>query len=236
MSEDELKNDLNEETAELEEVSEQVSETLDEADADPEEVVENPDEESDDSDSDEDDSDDEDDEYEEEEEEEEEEEPLLTTFSDIDISEYKKMEQKMPSSVFIPYVIRTVTIIGIIAVVAAFFIPFIYVLPVLTLAILITIGVIWMLRGKLAEKAYTKMMSRNPYDTHRVYMFYDGYLRYRGNVTNARIRYFEIVQCVETEENFYLRVKGRRAIIILQKKNCSEELIAFVRGKFGSRN
>ena len=192
MSEDELKNDLNEETAELEEVSEQVSEKLDEADAEPEEVVENPDEESDDSDSDEDDSDDEDDEYE------EEEEPLLTTFSDIDISEYKKMEQKMPSSVFIPYVIRTVTIIGIIAVVAAFFIPFIYVLPVLTLAILITIGVIWMLRGKLAEKAYTKMMSRNPYDTHRVYMFYDGYLRYRGNVTNARIRYFEIVQCVET--------------------------------------
>lgn len=220
-----LDEERNENLEELEEVTETSEEEIEEnesVDEEEEELDESDDEEYDEEDEDE------------EEEEEVEEEPLLTTFSDIDLAEYRKMEKRVPSSVLVPNLIRVLAVIAIIGVVAAFFIPLIYVLPVFIGVVVIAIAVVCLMRGMLADKAYKKMMRRDPSDTHRDYLFFEGYMRYKGKVTNARIQYYEIIQCIETDDNFYLRVKGRRAVIILQKKNCSEELIAFVKGKFGS--
>ena len=227
---------------ELKETSEELEETVEELENDlPGKIEDTSDPVGEEEESEEDDSeDDEDDGYEEDDEDEEEEteeadEPLLTTYSVVDLEEYRKMEKKVPSSVFTPNLLRVMVILAIIAVAASFIFPPIIVLPAFGVCALIAFLVVWSLRGMLAEKAYNKMMSRDPSDTRRDYAFYDGYLRVRGKVMNARIQYYEIIQCIETEESFYLRSKGRRAVIILQKKNCSPELSAFIKGKFGNR-
>ncbi|MBR3057260.1 MAG: YcxB family protein [Clostridiales bacterium] len=228
---------------ELKETSEELEETVEELENELSEEIEDTGDPVDDEEGSEEDSeDDEDDEYEDDDEEEEEDdeveeedEPLLTTYSVVDLEEYRKMEKKVPSSVFTPNLLRVMVILAIIAVAASFIFPPIIVLPAFGVCALIAFLVVWSLRGMLAEKAYNKMMSRDPSDTRRDYAFYDGYLRVRGKVMNARIQYYEIIQCIETEESFYLRSKGRRAVIILQKKNCSPELSAFIKGKFGNR-
>ncbi len=226
---------------ELKETSEELKETVEELENElSEEIEDTSDPVDDEEESEEDSEDDEDDEYEEDDEEEEEEveeedEPLLTTYSVVDLEEYRKMEKKVPSSVFTPNLLRVMVILAIVAVAASFIFPPLIVLPAFGGCALIAFLVVWFLRGMLADKAYKKMMSRDPSDTRRDYAFYDGYLRVRGKVMNARIQYYEIIQCIETDENFYLRSKGRRAVIILQKKNCSPELSAFIKGKFGSR-
>ena len=218
---------------ELKETSEELEETVEELENDlPGKIEDTSDPVGEEEESEEDDSEDDEDE---EEEAEEEDEPLLTTYSVVDLEEYRKMEKKVPSSVFTPNLLRVMVILAIIAVAASFIFPPIIVLPAFGVCALIAFLVVWSLRGMLAEKAYNKMMSRDPSDTRRDYAFYDGYLRVRGKVMNARIQYYEIIQCIETDENFYLRSKGRRAVIILQKKNCSPELSAFIKGKFGNR-
>jgi len=232
----EERDELTEETVDVQEDIVEETEVVSETDNEDPEVDPEDDEESDEDEAEDSGDDEEYDEADEEEEEEEvEEDPLLTTFSVIDLPEYRKMEKRVPSSVFYPNLLRVMVILGIAAVALSFIFPLPYVLIGFAGCAVLSIVILMALRGFLADRAYKKMMKRDPSDTRRDYGFYENYLRNKGKYSNMRIPYRDVIQCIETDENFYLRCRGLRAVMILQKKNCSEELSAFVKGKFGSR-
>ena len=58
--------------------------------------------------------------------------------------------------------------------------------------------------------------------------FYDDHFETQNDTSHGVHEYSKLYAVVETEEDFYLEIERGHSVII-QKKNCSDELIAFLR-------
>jgi hypothetical protein len=58
--------------------------------------------------------------------------------------------------------------------------------------------------------------------------FYDDHFETQNDTSHGVHEYSKLYKVVETEEDFYMEIERGHSVII-QKKNCSDELIAFLR-------
>ena len=78
------------------------------------------------------------------------------------------------------------------------------------------------------KKAYFSNKRIQDATTH--FSFYEDRIEINGCLGNSVIKYDELYKVIETKENFYLCVATNQASNII-KRNCSEELITFLREK-----
>lgn len=83
-----------------------------------------------------------------------------------------------------------------------------------------------------AEKSFNKMKEQGLSDIEFHTEFYADYFIRQGKTETFRINYHDIDKCVENDTNFYLKYGKKNKIIVMQKKQCNEELIGFIRKTF----
>ena len=64
--------------------------------------------------------------------------------------------------------------------------------------------------------------------------FYDNYFIVKNDTVTIKTKYSEVDKCIETDTNFYFYVLPRNSCTIIQKNNCSLNLIKFVREKISN--
>ena len=77
-----------------------------------------------------------------------------------------------------------------------------------------------------AERDYKKI--EDAVGTQFQVFFYDDRFETKNDTSHGVHEYAKLYKVVETEEDFYLEIEQGHSVII-QKKNCSDELIAFLR-------
>ena len=87
----------------------------------------------------------------------------------------------------------------------------------------------------IAEKIYNSSTKKGFFDSNQIIEFYQDCLIRKGNTLSLTIRYCDIVQCVETETNFYLEIAQKNHFVIIQKNRCEEGLIQFIRNTLENR-
>lgn len=86
--------------------------------------------------------------------------------------------------------------------------------------------ILWKIRiKKIAERSYNKRFKNK--EMNYTYEFYDEYIMVKTEKVCGKVFYSEILKCIETDTNFYL--KFDKQIIIIQKNECDLELISFLR-------
>ena len=81
---------------------------------------------------------------------------------------------------------------------------------------------------KYAEKEYNWLVKKGKIDVEYELIFYKNYLKKEGYISPVKVKYSDLINIVETDDMFYLFVEKDNSIII-DKKNCDEELIEFIR-------
>ena len=77
---------------------------------------------------------------------------------------------------------------------------------------------------KYAEKEYNWLVKKGKIDVEYELIFYKNYLKKEGYISPVKVKYSDLINIVETDDMFYLFVEKDNSIII-DKKNCDEELI-----------
>lgn len=81
----------------------------------------------------------------------------------------------------------------------------------------------------LIKKDYDKYCKIKQNDTKVTIYFYEDYFYTEGDKSNYKFYYNEIINAIETNTNFYL--KTEKTYTIIEKNECSLELINFIRRK-----
>ena len=159
---------------------------------------------------------------------------LYTCESIIDGYEYKKMVKYFPQ-IYWAYVFwitfLNLLISAIIAIVSKSFVTTLGFFTVYQLFIMI----LYKVRLEYyAERSFNKMVKNGTSETKLHTEFYDDYFIRQGETSTFKIKYDDIVRCVETDTNFYLKWDKESKIIFIQKNACELELIHFIRSKFNN--
>ena len=88
-------------------------------------------------------------------------------------------------------------------------------------------------RIKIREVAelFYKIYLHRRIETNFEMEFYDEYF-IRNGIVELKELYSDINKCIETNTNFYLVDDNKNIIFILEKNECSFDLVSFVRKKF----
>lgn len=81
---------------------------------------------------------------------------------------------------------------------------------------------------KSMKKQYDDYCKDGDLDKKITINFYDNYLVEETNHIIKKIEYTKIKKITETENNFYIKTKHE--VIIVQKRKCKDEEIAFIKG------
>lgn len=88
--------------------------------------------------------------------------------------------------------------------------------------------------SNISKNNYIKKMNRLklPLENESEIDFYEDYLVSKGRPAIVELYYREINKAVEVEDYFYFKCSKYNSNILVEKKNCSKELIDFIRNKF----
>ena len=90
------------------------------------------------------------------------------------------------------------------------------------------------------EKCYYKSFEKNVKKGISSFtgcsQFFEDYFIKKGTSVSYTIKYSDIDRFIETDTNIYLSCKNMGIIIILQRKNCSDELVLFLEKKLKNVN
>lgn len=83
---------------------------------------------------------------------------------------------------------------------------------------------------KVIEKDFKKLDSKVNIDNNYIIDFYNDHLIRRNRLDIIKLNYKDVIRSVETDTNFYLESLEKN-VIIIQKNECSLELVNFIRDK-----
>lgn len=83
---------------------------------------------------------------------------------------------------------------------------------------------------KVIEKDFKKLDSKVNIDNNYIIDFYNDYLIRRNRLDIIKLNYKDVIRSAETDTNFYLESLEKN-VIIIQKNECSLELVNFIRDK-----
>ena len=85
-----------------------------------------------------------------------------------------------------------------------------------------------LLRSITIKTTYKTLEKHSKENLNTKIYFYKDYLIQESSISTYKLEYSKIYKIIETEENFYIMINERQGIAII-KKNCTEELISFLR-------
>ena len=160
------------------------------------------------------------------------EELLYACESFVDAHEYKKMARYFPR-IYWEYVLggSVLNMIAsiIIGIIARSFVSGLIFFAFCELLVLIVYKV---RLENMAEQTFKNRQKKGIVDTNFHTEFYKNYFIRQGETITYKINYSEITRYVETDENIYLKYGKKNLIIIIQKEQCTPELICFIGEKF----
>lgn len=150
-----------------------------------------------------------------------------TTETDLSLDEYKKYVRKMQGSQLKNNIMAIIACIWLIAAGAYN----IYNGKTILGAFMLIVGIGAPILVKVGsnnqtERDYARIKEAGG-NRFRV-RFYDDRFETQNDTSHGVHEYNKLYDVLETEENFYLEIEQGHSVII-QKKNCSDELIAFLR-------
>lgn len=154
----------------------------------------------------------------------------------VDAEEYKKLLRSFPKKFF-----WKLFALGTLILVVSACILFIFegkYLEYLLIFLMLDLCYLLFLKFRqdaIAEKIYNSSTKKRFFDSNQIIEFYQDFLIRKGNTLSLTIQYCDIVQCVETETNFYLEIAQKNHFVIIQKNRCEEGLIQFIRNTLENR-
>lgn len=150
-----------------------------------------------------------------------------TTETTLGLDEYKKYVRTMQGSQLKNNIIAAAACIWLI--VAGIF--NIYHAKTMLGVFMIVVGVgapilVWVGANNQSERNFEKIKEAG--GAHFRVRFYDDHFETQNDTSHGVHEYSKLYKVVETEEDFYMEIERGHSVII-QKKNCSDELIAFLR-------
>lgn len=86
--------------------------------------------------------------------------------------------------------------------------------------------------GNVIEKDFNLLQKKENRDINYIIDFYRDYLVRKNDTVSQKFYYRDIIRCIETDTNFYLKTNIEKKVIVIQKNECELELVNFIRDNF----
>ena len=154
-------------------------------------------------------------------------EPKYVVQTDFNLEEYEKYVKAMMGRRKTGQIIEKALIVIILAVAVLELVAGNYVMAALQAFVAVGVPLIFrFVNRKQIEKTYDRI--RKIQGNVFTISFYEDHFESRNQATQSSIEYSRICGVIETETNFYLLIMPNQGFIV-QKKNCSYELLDFIR-------